>query len=416
MANKQATLRDISIENGLAGIMLFGRDNECTNNNVSDVVIAGASTGIMLDGYTDSAKPCYWNNFSRILIDGPLIDGVRLTKTGAGDTPNANRFDKVRVYSHGAATSGSGFYIEYGALNNSFTDCESNVNGASAQACFRIGAHASQTVLVGILTESSNSVPNVQLDSGSTDSVIVNLTSASDGAAIYDLSGGAYNAVNAGYPYKNRLQETSVTDLNTYLQRYETSYIDTAGTHVIDQTVSVYIVDTTNGAITMQLPAASTAVGVVVTVKKKDSSGNIISVTEDGGTGPDGDTFQLGGKGDYVTVLSNGAGWFSIASNRMAGNTRYADTTGTYPIDMAVDTYLISSYGGAVTAQLPPADAAKSIGRVVTIKKTDVSSNTVSITVQGSTGPDNAVQTLSSQYKAMTVVSNGAQWYIVSTF
>jgi hypothetical protein len=416
LANMQATVQNIQIQNGLVGIRLFGRDNECTGNTISDVVIRDVSTGILLDGYDDTDKPCYWNNFSRILIDGPLTDGVRLTKSGAGDTPNANRFDKVRVYSHGAATAGNGFYVEYGAGNNSFTDCEANVNGATAQACFRVGAGSNKTLLVNLLTESSNGVPNVQLDDGSEETVIVNLTSASDGAAIYDLSGGNYNAVNAGYPYKNRLQKTSVTDMNTYLQRFETAYIDTAGTHALDLSVSVHIVDATNGAITIALPAASDAVGVEMTVKKKDSSGNIITITEDGGDGPDGDAFQLGGKGDTVTVLSNGAQWFVTSSNRMAGNTRFADTTGTYQIDMAVDTYLISSYGGAVTAQLPPADAAKSIGRVVTIKKTDSSANAVTVTVQGSTGPDNATQALSSQYKAITVVSNGSQWYIVSKF
>lgn len=100
----------------------------------------------------------------------------------------------------------------------------------------------------------------------------------------------------------------------------------------------------------------------------------------------------------------------------MAGNTRYADTAGTYDIDMAVDVYLISSYGGAVTARLPPANAAKAVGRTVTIKKTDISANAVTVTEQGGSGPDQYSQPLSSQYKAITVTSNGSQWYIISKF
>ncbi|HEY0901616.1 MAG TPA: hypothetical protein VGD95_05785, partial [Micavibrio sp.] len=115
-------------------------------------------------------------------------------------------------------------------------------------------------------------------------------------------------------------------------------------------------------------------------------------------------------------VISNGAGWYIKSSNRLAGNTRYADTTGTYDIDMAANVYLISSYGGAVSARLPPANAAQAIGRTVTIKKIDSSGNAVTVTEQGGSGPDQSSQPLSSQYKALTVTSNGSQWYIISKF
>ena len=83
---------------------------------------------------------------------------------------------------------------------------------------------------------------------------------------------------------------------------------------------------------------------------------------------------------------------------------------------MAVDTYLLSSYGGALEARLPPANAAAAIGRTITIKKTDSSGNAVTVTEQGGSGPDQYGQPLSSQYSAITVVSNGGQWYIVSKF
>jgi len=150
-------------------------------------------------------------------------------------------------------------------------------------------------------------------------------------------------------------------------------------------------------------------------VKKTDSSSNVITVTESGaGLGADGKDFFLGAENDYVMAVSNGAEWFVIASNRSAGNTRYFDGSGTYDIDMAVDVYLLSSFGGAMTARLPPANAAESIGRIITIKKTDSSSNVISVTEQGASGPDNYAQPLNSQYSAITVVSDGGQWYIVS--
>lgn len=411
-------IADLKIEAGAIGVAYAGGTAECVQNSLTDVTIVGADIGIQLDGGDSASYPCYWNNFNRILVEQPGVHGVHLTLSGAGDTPNANRFYAVRVYSKGAGTTGAGFYVEDGGNMNSFIDCETNVNGPTALACFRVGANADKTMLVNLYTESTNTVPNVQLDSGSTETAIINLHAQSDGAAIYDLSGGEYDAYNAGYPNKNTMRKTTVTDLNATLMRFDTEYIDTAGTTELDQSHSVHIVDATNGEITIELPDAGDAVGVSMTIKKKDGSGNIVTISEvAGGTGgPDGADFVLGGQNDFATVLSNGAGWFIIASNRMAGNTRFIDSSGTVDIDMSVDTYLLSSYGGAMTARLPPADAAEAIGRTVTLKKTDVSANAITVTEQGGSGPDQSSQSLSSQYDAITVVSDGGQWYIISTF
>jgi hypothetical protein len=196
--------------------------------------------------------------------------------------------------------------------------------------------------------------------------------------------------------------------------RYDSEYIDTPGAHALDLSHSVHIVDAYNGAMTLTLPAAASAPGATITVKKTDSSANIITIGEDGGDGPDGRDLKLGGEDDYATMYSNGTAWFIVESNRMAGSVRYADTTGTYQIDMVGDVYLISSYGGAVTAQLPPANAAQAVGRIITIKKTDPSANAVTVTEQGGAGPDQGSVVLSTQNHAVTVVSNSVQWYVVS--
>lgn len=155
-----------------------------------------------------------------------------------------------------------------------------------------------------------------------------------------------------------------------------------------------------------------------MTIKKKDGTANIITVAEvAGGTGgPDGEELMLGGENDYVSVLSNGAGWFVTSSNRMAGNTRFIDSSGVVDIDLAVDVYLLSSFGGAMTARLPPADAAEAIGRTVTLKKTDISANAITVTEQGGSGPDQSDQILDNQYDAITVVSDGGQWFVINTY
>jgi hypothetical protein len=383
---------------------------------ISDVSIFFSDIGVQLDGGTDTNFPCYWNNFDRVLVDQMTLHGFHLMRSGAGDTPNANKFHACRAYSHGASSTGSGFYVEEGQFNNSFVDCEANV-APTAQACFRLGAGSHKTLLTNPYAESSNGVPNIKLDAGSDETAIYNLLSASDGAAIWDLSGGQYAAYSAGYPEKNFMQRTIVTDMKATLQRYDTEYIDASGTVSLDLSHSVHLVSSFSGALVVELPLASTAEGVTMTIKKIDVSGNIVTIREaGGGPGPDGADFFLGGKNDYVSLISNGAGWYVTSSNRAAGNTRFHEGTGIYDIDMAVDTYLISAFGGALTARLPPANATEAIGRVITIKKTDPSVNVVSVTEQGAAGPDNSAQPLSAQYDAITVVSNGAAWYIVSRF
>jgi hypothetical protein len=69
-----------------------------------------------------------------------------------------------------------------------------------------------------------------------------------------------------------------------------------------------------------------------------------------------------------------------------------------------------------LTARLPPANAPEAVGRTVTVKKTDTSANDVTVSEQGGSGPDGYSQPLGDQYDAITVVSNGSQWYIVSRF
>ncbi len=410
-----AMLSDLRINGGAIGVKLFGRDRPCVQCALTDVTVFAADIGIQLDGHEDPNFPCYWNNFDRVLVEEPVIHGIHLTRSGAGDTPNANKFHACRVYSHGADISGHGIYVEHGAFNNAFIDCEANVKG-TAQGCITMGPGSYKTLLINPYTESYNTVPNIKLEAGSDETSITNLLSMSDSSAIWDLSGGKYTAYNAGFPNKNRLQRTTAVDINATLQRYDTEYIDSHGTVTLDISHSVHLVSSYGGALTVRLPNAANAVGVMMVVKKTDPSPNVITVTEVSGNGADGRNYYLGAEGDFMQVISNGAEWFVISSNRAPGNTRYHDGSGTYDIDMAVDVYLLSSFGGAMTARLPPANAAIAVGRTVTIKKTDVSSNVITVTEYGGSGPDGHGQPLNAQYKAITVVSDGARWYIVSKF
>jgi len=226
-----ATLSNFRIDGGSVGIKLAAlAPRPCVQNSISDIVIFGANTGVLLDGGNDTNFPCYWNNFTCVLVAQPSVHGFHLTRSGAGDTPNANKFHACRAYSLGADIMGAGFYIEHGSFNNALIDCEANVKG-TAQGCFILGAGSNKTLLINPYAESNNEVPNIKLEAGSVETAILNLLSASDGAAIFDLSGGEYTALNAGFPFKNRLQKTTCTDTRGFSDTTPNSSIPAGRSH-----------------------------------------------------------------------------------------------------------------------------------------------------------------------------------------
>jgi len=412
------SLSNFKINNGKNAIYLNGTLAPCVQNHIENITIENAQNGIILDGSNDTNNPCYWNNFKNCLILSPSENGIILTKSGDGDTPNANIFDACRIYSNGSQITGHGIHVDHGSFYNRFINCEVNVDG-SAQSCFTVGTNANETVIDNLYCESTNGVPNLVLKNGSQKTIIHNLLAMSNGASIDDQSGGQYQSLNAGYPNPNKLDVAQINDLTATLMRQDTVFVEAPGAAniALNGERSIHLVSANQGEITIDLPLPSTLAGATFTIKKIDFTGNAVKISEPNGLGIDRKSeIILGGPYDYVTIISNGAEWFVTSSNRMAGNTKHYETSGTIDIDMSVDTYLISSYIGAVTCRLPPANAARAIGRTITIKKTDVSANPVYVSEQGGAGPDQYTQPLNNQYNAITVVSNGAQWYIVNKF
>jgi len=207
-----------------------------------------------------------------------------------------------------------------------------------------------------------------------------------------------------------------MSDLNVELQRFTTRAIAASGTIDIVLDRSVQFIAAAAGAVTARLPQATGAAGVMLSIKKTDSSGNIVTITEAGGAGPNGQSWPLAKTNDYVTVVSDGSIWQVVSSNRSPGSARFYDGYGTYDIDMAVDVYLLSTTVGAMTARLPVASSGAAIGRQITIKKVDATANAITITENGGPGPDNFGPILSARYQAITLISDGSQWHIVSRF
>ena len=142
------TVRDLKIVGGSSALKLYGRTGPCVKNVIENLTVWDCIIGITLDGYDDPQKPCYWNSISKILIARPRLHGVLMTVLSTGDTPNANKFHDVRVYSLSAPMTGCGFFLSTARFNNSFLDCEANVH-PSAEACFRLGAMTSPSISFG---------------------------------------------------------------------------------------------------------------------------------------------------------------------------------------------------------------------------------------------------------------------------
>lgn len=409
-----ATLSNLRLEQGKAGVRLFGRDGPCVQNALIDLTLWEPEVGLVFDGHADPNFPCYWNSVTRVLVARPSLHGVWLTRTGAGDTPNANRFNGVRVYSLSAPITGCGFFVEQGKYNNAFVDCEANLS-TMATACFRVGAVTDKTLILNFYAESLGGVPNIQLDAGSVETAILNLFSASAGPAILDRSGGRYTALNAGYPEKNRLQHSRVTQLTVEALRYDTDYIEPAqgGLVELDLTSSVCLVSAYGGPVEARLPPAGSANGHAVTIKKTDASANVLTITENGGPGPDGRSVALGNRYDFVTLVSNGANWWIVAANSLPGNARFHEGSGLFEPDLNQSLYLVSAWSGDVEVRLPTPSAAHAVGRTVTVKKSDTSGHRVTVTAQGGGGPDSEPIPLTGQGHAVTAMSNGAGWHIL---
>ncbi|MDG5495961.1 glycosyl hydrolase family 28-related protein [Niveispirillum sp. BGYR6] len=416
MVDGYAALRNLRIVGGASGVKIYGRDGPAVKNVVENISIWDSLIGLVLDGYDDTNRPCYWNHIARVLVARPALHGVLLTVEGDGDTPNANKFQDVRVYSLSAPMTGCGFFVSAGRFNNAFTDCEANLH-PGAEACMRLGAATDQNLIVNFYAESLGALPGIRIDNGSQNSGIVNLFSATAGQPIWDPTGKrAYTAVNAGYPLRNLLKETHITDLRVEGFSVDTNYVEPQAGGLVEAelTSTSHLVSAFGGEVEFRLPAAGTANGRMLTIKKTDASAHPVRVTELGGPGPDGRPVVLASRYDSVSVISNGANWWVTGGTAQPGNAEFRDQAGLFEPDLAKALYLISGADGDVEVRLPSPSASHAVGRSLTIKKSDDSTGVVTVTAASGTGPDGRVWRLGKRYDYVRVFSNGAGWWVTA--
>lgn len=410
-------VRDLAIEGGLVGVLLAGIVEAgqvpvaCAYNRVRGLRITGARTGVVFDAADGG---CVDNSVVDVSIDEPEVRGVLFTVTGDAGPPQGNQCERVRVVCE-TSDARLGIDVDHAAFHTVLMGCQVSVRTGAFEACVRLGASSDGTCISDLQCRAVGRVSVVRLELGARETLLMNVLSDTAGVVIEDHTGGAYRAVNVGASEVTRLGRVYGRDVELDLLRYGTRFIDRAGVIDIDLSVSVYLVSGFFGDVTMRLPAPSLDnEGAYVLVKKVDGSDSVVRVTEGGAGGPDGRAVYLGARYAYVAMVSNGAAWHVVAESREFATNRFYDTSGTVELDLAVDVYFASSFSGGLTLELPPANAPEARGRRITIKKTDPSRNPVYIATKAGGGPDHQRQALEWQNQAITVMSNGGFWFILS--
>jgi hypothetical protein len=128
---------------------------------------------------------------------------------------------------------------------------------------------------------------------------------------------------------------------------------------------------------------------------------------------------KTSGYGGYFTssgATNNYGVYVDAGITRLNGafNLKQVSKTSTYTADDTDCTIFVDATSGAVTINLPTTGFGRVSGRIYIIKKTDASGNAVTIDGNSSETIDGATTySLASQYKYVTIQSNGTNWFII---
>ena len=171
--------------------------------------------------------------------------------------------------------------------------------------------------------------------------------------------------------------------------------------------------DATSAPFTIDLPAAATAGNKFkIIIKKIDKSANAVTIDPAASEKiDDRTTYLLSDYFDFVELHCNGSNWYVVAS-QIRGTV--LSVSSTYTLNLSDNTKLVKAdaNGGAFDINLP---SAVTVGRGwrVSIKKVDVSANTVTAKPSGAETIDGAVSLgLSTQHFSVTLISDGTNFLV----
>ena len=177
------------------------------------------------------------------------------------------------------------------------------------------------------------------------------------------------------------------------------------------------LVDTTAGDVTISLLAAVTALNTFnITIKKIDVSTNKViiaaAVTEliDGRS-----VYHLYDYNDFVEIHSDASN-FQVTSSQIRGTVRSISSVETLDFDDNTKVINCDASGGGFLVNLP-ANTKVGRGYRITIKKTDSTSTTITITPAGGELIDGASKLeISNENGAVSLISTGTGWTVFSEF
>lgn len=191
-----------------------------------------------------------------------------------------------------------------------------------------------------------------------------------------------------------------------------TGYASKTADYTADEIGFLYEVDCTSAARTLTLPPAASYAGLLIAVKKADTTANVLTVDGNASETIDGDTaIYLTTKNEVVFLQSDGTNFKVV--NRYIPRVSVAKSAAfTAGGDGTV--YLITAGGGGFTITLPPAANWK--GKSLWFKKVDSGVGTLTLdgdaseTIDGST----TATPIGTQYYTAELYSDGSNWHILS--
>ena len=182
------------------------------------------------------------------------------------------------------------------------------------------------------------------------------------------------------------------------------------------KTIAVDATAATPTTVTL-LNATAATNGYQITIKKIDKTNNVVNIDPATAQKIDGlDPFVLYDYNDFIKVLSDGSNWHVIAG-KIRGSAIVTTTT-PLAIDLGDEnkTYLIDASSSAFVVNLP---AINTIARGYRIgfKKTDSSSNAVTINGDGTEQIDGGSSVvISKQFDFIVLINDGSNWFVIGEY
>jgi len=99
--------------------------------------------------------------------------------------------------------------------------------------------------------------------------------------------------------------------VRTKVNLVTSNVVTKTGAYILTAADGIVLCNASSGVFTITLPAASR--NIMYSIKKIDSSGNIVTIDANGSETIDGDlTVSLNTEGESITIVTDGSNWFII--------------------------------------------------------------------------------------------------------